>query len=34
VRNFNINFPAGSLSEQQEVMEQFVREVAPLVPPD
>ena len=31
VGNFNINFPAGSLSAQQEVMEQFVREVAPLV---
>jgi hypothetical protein len=32
VRNFNINLPGGSLSQQQEVMEQFMREVVPLVP--
>lgn len=33
-RNFSINFPAGSLSAQPEAMEQFVREVVPLVPRD
>jgi len=32
VRNFNINLPGGSISQQQEVMEQFMREVVPLVP--
>jgi probable F420-dependent oxidoreductase len=32
VGNFNINLPAGSLSAQQEVMEQFMHEVVPLVP--
>jgi probable F420-dependent oxidoreductase len=32
VRNFNINLPGGSVSQQQEVMEQFIREVVPLVP--
>ena len=32
VRNFNINLPAGSLSAQHEAMEQFIREVVPLVP--
>jgi probable F420-dependent oxidoreductase len=32
VRNFNINLPPGSLSARQDVMEQFVREVVPLVP--
>ena len=34
MRNFNINLPAGSLSAKQEAMEQFVREVVPLVPRD
>ena len=35
VRNFNINLPpVGGLGAQQEVMEQFVREVVPLVPPE
>jgi len=32
VQNFNINLPVGSVSAQQEVMEQFVTEVVPLVP--
>lgn len=32
VRNFNINLPAGNLSAQQETIEQFFREVVPLVP--
>jgi hypothetical protein len=32
VQNFNINLPAGSISQQQEVMEQFVREVVPQIP--
>jgi probable F420-dependent oxidoreductase len=32
MRNFNINLPAGSLSARQEAMEQFMREVVPLVP--
>jgi probable F420-dependent oxidoreductase len=32
VRNFNINLPGGSIGQQQEVMEQFIREVVPLVP--
>jgi alkanesulfonate monooxygenase SsuD/methylene tetrahydromethanopterin reductase-like flavin-dependent oxidoreductase (luciferase family) len=31
VRNFNLNLPAASLSAKHEAMEQFMREVAPLV---
>jgi hypothetical protein len=32
VRNFHINLQGGSIRQQQEVMEQFPREVVPLVP--
>jgi alkanesulfonate monooxygenase SsuD/methylene tetrahydromethanopterin reductase-like flavin-dependent oxidoreductase (luciferase family) len=32
VGNFNLNLPGASISAQQEAMEQFAREVLPLVP--